>query len=120
MSVKDVEELGLGEATEIYRKKYWNVICGDDIRFQAMAEMLFDQAVNRGPMKAIKILQKAINARVDGVMGPETMSLINAKDFTVTYFKALQLSYVDIVVNTPSQAVFLKGWLRRTHGYLNG
>ena len=115
----DVQNLAEDEARAIYKKSYWDPLFGEQIRSQPMANMLFDQAVNRGVKGALKTLQVILHQKVDCIMGPETMNALNAANCAVKYFKACQMEYVGIVLGNPSQKEFLRGWLRRTHAYLS-
>ncbi len=69
----------------LYKKKYWDVFRGDSIpnHAQDIANELFDTGVNASPSKAIKFLQRALNAlnnnqkkypdiEVDGGFGDQT------------------------------------------------
>jgi lysozyme family protein len=58
LSDKQVENLTLDQAREIYRKKYWNAIDADtlDPKIRAMA---FDTAVNQGVPMAKKLIEQS-------------------------------------------------------------
>ncbi len=111
-------------AAEIYRRKYWRFAALDD---QRVATKIFDMVVNFGPGHAIRIVQEALNGidaglSVDGAYGPRTENTINA----VQPGKMLDLlvqdcidHYTAIVHRDPTQAVFLKGWLRRAQAVPN-
>lgn len=68
----DIEHLTLDDAKKIAYRDYWAAagceIAPDEIRFD-----LFDMAYNSGPMNAVKTLQTAVGAMVDGHLGPETI-----------------------------------------------
>jgi len=89
---------------------------------------VFDTAVNVGVSGATKMLQRAINKlgpvsqlTVDGKIGPRTRSafdiVIVVKDGEARFLRAFcaeqESHYRAIVQRKPSQAKFLKGWLRR-------
>lgn len=114
----DVKNLSLNEAKMIYRARYWNPLGCDHIKSTILASILFDQGVNRGITAAAKTMQMCLNVKVDGMIGPKTIEAINAqqgKNLAVAFIFASQESYARIVQNNHSQAVFLVGWLRRTH-----
>lgn len=69
----DIANLTREEAVEIYRRSYWDA-CRCDEFPPALALALFDAAVNQGPAKAVKLLQRALGEEVDGVVGPDTLS----------------------------------------------
>lgn len=118
VTANDVKNLSLQEAKLIYRARYWNPLGCDQIKSGIIASLLFDQGVNRGISAAAKTMQMILNVTADGMIGPKTIEALNAKadkNLAVAFIFASQESYARIVQNNPSQAVFLVGWLRRTH-----
>ena len=75
------------EVAEIYRKRYWDKIKGDDLP-DGVDWSVFDWAVNSGPSRAAKYLQGLVGATEDGIIGPRTMERINSTD-TVVLIQAL-------------------------------
>ncbi len=63
---------------EFYREEYWNPVQGNAIIDQEFADNLFDMAVNAGIKTAVIIAQRSVGALEDGVLGPNTLNLINA------------------------------------------
>lgn len=114
----DVKNLTEHEAKMIYRAKYWNPLACDKIRSQIMAMILFDQGVNKGIVAASKTIQSVVGAKVDGMIGPRTLELINSKldrDVAFQFVCRAQEEYARIVQKDHTQSRFLVGWLRRTH-----
>lgn len=68
----DIKNLTKKQASEIYRKDYWNKIRGDNLPF-GVALVLFDMAVNMGVKRSIKFLQHVVNTRADGIFGDRTL-----------------------------------------------
>lgn len=66
------------EVREIYLKRYWRT-AGCPGLPPAIALMQFDTGVNQGPGTAIRILQKALGAVVDGEIGPQTLAALAAR-----------------------------------------
>lgn len=121
VSADDVKNLQLAEAKLIYRSRYWNAIAGDGIKSALVATILFDQAVNRGAVTAVQSMQLVLGVKSDGVLGPKTLEALNASEPRSVSFKficAAQEHYARIVQKNNSQAVFLVGWLRRSHKLL--
>lgn len=71
----DITHLTIEQATEIYRKDFWHRCRCDDMP-PLIARAAFDAAVNMGCTRSIKILQTAIGATPDGVIGPDTLRRI--------------------------------------------
>jgi lysozyme family protein len=102
---------------EFYRELFWDQVKGDDITHQRVAETLFDFAVNAGFRTAIRLAQIVVGTTPDGVMGPITVSAVNAQDeetFMARYTIAKIARYAEIVNRDRSQAKFLLGWINRT------
>ena len=124
----DVKYLSVSDAEFIYKTDYWDALCCGEFYDTALAEIVFDQAVNVGVSAAIKRLQSAYNSGLpetplirDGVMGPKTLRAINrdpTKQLIIQFVALTYLYYANIVVRKPSQAAFLMGWLKRANTYL--
>lgn len=78
--------------------------------------MMYDTAYNSGPANAVRMLQQALGVIVDGVYGPITRAAVLAANdlaLLAAYFMVRKAFYEHIVESTPSQAVFLAGWMNR-------
>ncbi len=110
------EELQL-QVRELYEVNYWHKISGDEIENQDIAESIFDFAVNAGPRTSAKLAQITVAAKADGVIGPNTLTKINAED-PRTFLAVFALSkisrYVDICQKRPDSRKYFFGWVRRT------
>lgn len=65
------------EAIRIYKAQYWDTVRGDDLP-AGIDYCVYDFSVNSGPGKAVRVLQEVVGARMDGVIGPATLSAIEA------------------------------------------
>lgn len=115
-----------------YKAQYWDRFKGDNIRDQAIADELYDTAVNMGVRRAVRFLQTALNLLnrdqrdypdliVDGWFGNRTLAtlrtlLTNERDNGVV-LKLLNIlqgaHYVDIMLANSTQERFARGWLKR-------
>lgn len=101
---------------EFYRSNYWQPIGGDGINDQRVAENVYDFAVNAGVRTASKLAQIVCGAAPDGIVGPKTITALNAieaGDFKAAYALAKLARYRDIVQRDRSQAKYLLGWINR-------
>lgn len=129
ITIADFKDLTKAEAVKIYAKRYYDVP-DIDLLPEAMREHAFDMAVNHGPDRAVQIIQSVLTntcagpIEVDGIIGPLT---IRAAEHALEQLgDALLNDIVDkrigfyhyIVRKRPSQAVFLKGWLKRAEEFL--
>lgn len=95
----------------MYRKKYWDAVKADDLP-DGLDYLMFDFAINAGPGRAIKTMQKAIGTTPDGAIGPKTMQSLKDADQAelVAKFSAEKEAFYR---SLPTFATFGKGWLRR-------
>jgi len=126
---KDVQDIDLELAREIYLQKY-----AISTRIYILPEHLIptvlDFAVNSGPKRAISALQTVLNTAladlndsetliVDGTIGKRTLeaaqlAYVNLGKELINMYCDYRLSFVRrIVENNPSQKQFLKGWENR-------
>ena len=101
---------------EFYRENFWDKVRGDAIESQAVAQTLFDFAVNAGVGTAVKLAQLVVGQTPDGALGPKTLAAINATDpvkFVLSYALAKIARYRDIVTRDRTQEKFLLGWINR-------
>ena len=64
----------------------------------------------------IKIPQKMLGVKQDGIVGPQTLAALNAKDpkeFFLEIRAEREAFFNRIVKSRPANAKFLRGWLRR-------
>ena len=76
----DVEAMPVEEARAIYRARYIEKPGFLGITNSFLFYFLVDTGVNSGPTRAIKILQRALGVKEDGVLGPITISKANATE----------------------------------------
>ncbi len=115
----DIRNLTEQQARDIYKRDYWDKICGDEITDQKMAESIFDTAVNIGVTAVVKMVQRIICAdSIDGIFGSKTLLAVNLFIMPEPFIYKLAIQKVNyysmIVHNHPEQARFVCGWLART------
>jgi lysozyme family protein len=114
LSVKEIED---GEVSTIYYMNYWCESSCDKIP-SPLSILVFDFAVNSGPSRAIKYLQRLLNLKDDGIVGPKTLAAVGAvedlQDFCSDYLDLRDDLFAGIVAHDSTQKIFLKGWLART------
>lgn len=73
--VQQLRKLDAGEIANIYRQRYWTPSASGTL--PAGVELMhFDAAVNQGVPTAVRMLQEAADADVDGEIGPLTRAAI--------------------------------------------
>ncbi len=123
-SAAEVQALSAEQASEIYRREYYQGPRIDQLPAR-IQPLIFDSAVNHGPGRAIAFVQQVCNLAgfgqlvVDGVCGPKTIRAAHdaawaMKDWLLPALVEERRSfYHAIVERDPGQAVFLSGWLAR-------
>ena len=116
----DIRNLTEQQARDIYKRDYWDRVGGDNINSQAVAENIFDTAVNMGVGTASKLAQLCCDvAPADGIIGMQSLNAINAMDehlFLAGYTLSKIARYAHICNNDRSQTKFLLGWINRALG----
>lgn len=106
-----IRELTLDRAKEIYLQDYWNRCNCDDLP-PALGLLLFDSAVNQGAVAAIRHLQRALNVKADGVVGPATISAAATTPLTESIAEFIARRALAYAVS-PLIGTFGLGWFRR-------
>lgn len=110
-----VQDASDEEIATIYRMQYWNAVRGDEL-FAGIDMVLFDIAVNSGPIVAIKFLQQELGITIDGVFGIETMGAllkVNNRRGLIMRICALRLSFWHQLTTWWRYG---KGWFARGEG----
>lgn len=108
---KEMRALTPDTVAPMYKKKYWDAVKADELP-TGLDYLMFDFAINAGPGRAIKTMQKAIGTTPDGAIGPKTMQALkdaDQKDLIAKFSMEKELFYKAL----PTFATFGKGWMRR-------
>lgn len=115
IDVADLKLISLEDATNIMKKNYWDRWKADQIKNQAIANTLVDWVWGSGAW-GIKIPQRILCVKDDGVVGIKTLEAINKQNpnkFLEKLYLA-RFNFLDgIVASNPSQKKFIKGWKNR-------
>ncbi len=110
--VNDPKDPGGETNFGIAKRSHPDVHMPDDLK-----HIYFDMCVNQGKGRAVKILQRAANAKgaglkVDGGMGPKTLAAM--KGVELDRVRAYRVKYyADLVTRKPDLEKFYFGWFRR-------
>ncbi|WP_019626858.1 glycoside hydrolase family 108 protein [Thioalkalivibrio sp. ALJT] len=107
----DIRELTPQQAGEIYRSWYWDA-CQCDTLPPALRLPVFDAAVNQGPARAIRFLQSAAGATVDGIIGPQTRGAASAAD-PAELLRDFMAQRAQHYAGLNHVSTFGRGWYRR-------
>ncbi len=99
----------------VLKPHYWDRWKADQIESQQVANILVDWVWASGAY-GIKIPQRILGLKIDGIVGPKTLAAVNSADPKELFYKikAEREAFLNrIVESTPSQRRFIKGWLNR-------
>jgi len=114
MTVDDLKNMTDAQWTRIM-KVYWDTCKADKINNQSIANIVVDWNINSG-VSGRKETQRALNLAADGIFGTKTLSALNSKPQKCVFCKirdAREKFYLNLAEKTPSQKVFLNGWMNR-------
>lgn len=118
--VDSLRRLAKDQAKIIYINEFWEPMRGDDFKDQQLANIVFDGFVNMGN-KAIRILQKELSLKTDGIIGNKSIEAINsadARELFNAYKDARIKFYIDLVKRKPELGVFKNGWMNRINSFI--
>lgn len=100
---------------DFYCENYWRPF--EKIENSKIKALLFETAVNLGIIQTVKLAQKVIGVKVDGILGPKTLHAINSiepEDF-IRDFILLRIAFYTALANKNPQkyGLYLRGWINR-------
>lgn len=99
------------EVAEIYKRLYWDQVAGDALP-SGLDYVAFDPAVNSGPSRGAKWLQKALGVAADGKIGNGTLAAARAAE-PVAVIKRASAIRMGFLRGLRTWGTFGKGWSRR-------
>lgn len=108
----EMRTLPRGEVEEIYLSRFWNAVRGDELP-RGLDLAVFDWAVNSGPRRAVRALQRLVGARQDGIMGRETLAAVRGRADVVGLVRDLCDARLRFVRALSTHSTFGRGWERR-------
>jgi lysozyme family protein len=103
------------EASEIYKNLFWDR-CNGSALVPGIDLALFDYAVNSGPDRAIKGLQRQLAVLVDGYIGPLTLAALEgriAKTGAAGLIGVLCDQRIGFLERLATFSIFGRGWTSR-------
>jgi lysozyme family protein len=115
----DIENLTYDQAVDIYNEHYYKPSKANSFPVD-LQEIYLDMVVNMGYPKAVKTVQRAVNAKgadlvVDGKLGPKTLNAVKDKNLEPERLSAYRvLYYVELCQKKPKLWKYYFGWFRRS------
>lgn len=100
---------------EVFKTLYWDRWKADEIKSQAVANILVDWVWASG-VHGIKRPQRILGVTVDGLVGTKTLSYLNSADPKCLFeaIKADRIKFIDEICKArPKNDKYRKGWLNR-------
>jgi lysozyme family protein len=110
-TIADVQALTNATVAPIYQADYWGV-CHCDQLPMGVDLMVFDEAANAGPGRAIRDLQTSVGATADGIIGPATLAAVAARN-PVIIIGSIAIAREAFYRSLPTFSRFGAGWLAR-------
>lgn len=117
----DVKMLTLDEATKIMHKQYWKLAGCDELP-SGLDYAVFDFAVNSGPARAVKMLQKQLGIPADGLVGAQTLAAVERDSAYEDLVELIhdycydRLAWLKTLKGPTGWASNGRGWERRITG----
>lgn len=108
---QEMRDLTAADVAPIYKANYWDAVWGDHLP-SGVDWSVFDWAVNSGPARATKSLQRIVGSVSDGVVGPKTMQAVMNMDPV----KIIDMMYEErqrFYQGLSTFDTFGRGWTRR-------
>ena len=108
---EDIKGMSIDRAKEIYFSDWWKPLKMDKMP-KAVTYQLFDAAINHGMHRASILLQKAVDAKPDGIIGSKTIQAVVSADLNDVLIRFLseRLRFMAYISTWPR---FGKGWAIR-------
>lgn len=107
----DLRKITDEQVATVYYRHYWSAVNAQAIP-AGLDYALFDFAINSGPSRAAKFLQRIVGTNVDGRVGPKTVEAVNQlnTDDVIRHLCDERLAWLKRLKDWP---VFGKGWTNR-------
>lgn len=111
-TVNDLITIPDAHVQSIYKYGYWLPCRCDDLPI-GLDLAVFDYAVNSGPTRAIRTLQQVSGAKVDGLMGPNTVAAANNTQLVGDMISDFCIYRLRFLESLDTWDTFGRGWGRR-------
>jgi len=112
----DILNLTEDEAYAIYERDYYTAIGLNRIGSPRIRWKVFDIGVNIGQRKAVKMLQRSVGVKDDGLLGPMTahmVSLWEPSRVLENLVEEQKTHYGKVILENPKMKKYFKGWMKR-------
>jgi len=115
MLPKNVRNITQPEVDQIYKEQYWDRVRGDDLP-SGLDYTVMDFAVNSGPSRAIKYMQRRLGVTADGSIGMHTLGALEGVKDMEALIIGINEDRWAFLKRLKHWGTFGKGWTRRVMG----
>ena len=115
LPTQSVRNISMSEVVSIYKDQYWDKVWGDHLP-NGLDYTLYDFAINSGPSRAVKFLQRQLGVKEDGVFGNVTLGAVLAKNDIEQLIIDMNYARWAWLKRLRHWKTFGKGWTRRVMG----
>lgn len=119
LPTQSVRNITKQEVIKIYKDQYWDKVWGDHLP-DGLDYSLYDFAINSGPSRAIKFIQRLVGVKEDGVMGNITFDAIRQRNDIESLIIELNFARWAWLKRLRHYSTFGRGWTRRVMGEQEG
>lgn len=116
---QSVRNITKEEVVAIYKDQYWDKVWGDHLP-NGLDYTLYDFAINSGPTRAIKFLQRQLGVAEDGVLGNVTLAAVRGKNDIEQLIIDINFARWAWLKRLRHFSTFGRGWTRRVMGEQEG
>ena len=109
--VSELKNIPYEHVQQIYKDGYWNRVKADQLS-SGVDFCIFDWAVNSGPGRAAKALQKVVMVTQDGAIAPITLAAVE-EELPEEVIEKITKEREEFYRSLRTFDTFGKGWLRR-------
>ena len=117
-TVADLKAMTTAQAVIVYRHEYWDKVSASSLP-TGVDYAVFDFAVNSGPRRATKFLQRVVGVADDGRIGPVTLAAVRAMTPVAIIDRLCdeRMAYLEGHDDWPA---FKNGWTKRVDRVRDG
>lgn len=101
---------------DFYYENYYKPF--EEVRDERVKSLLFETAINLGVRQAVKLAQKVLGVKADGILGPKTLGALNSaepEDFIRDFTLGRIAFYTALTNKNPKKyGPYLRGWINRS------
>jgi lysozyme family protein len=112
---KNVKSITNAEVAKIYKEQYWDAVKGDKLP-AGLDYCIFDYAVNSGPGRAAKELQRIVGVAADGSIGNDTLGAVSEFYDQEKLIEMVCDKRLAFLKRLKHWKTFKNGWTKRVKG----